>query len=233
MYGQFKNFKINENLYGKSLNRDWVARGVFPIHSAPLQSLQSQFRLPAAIREMSPRCSLKRVDEDSLFLLQWGAVRSKEEREKIKTREGGEEREGTPVVPHRPPQSPLYFSWLSLLRIAPHYLKTFPGTGYRMRNKTGPERAAAGLEIEPIQKLIRGFQPLMSFWPIVMAAFEIYGKIQRLPNFFFLAFFVYVSSKMLAVAFIWSVRKPCLRLLTVEAMASVAAVLLLEKLHRM
>ena len=34
MYGQFENFKINENLFGKPLNRDWVARVVFPIHSA-------------------------------------------------------------------------------------------------------------------------------------------------------------------------------------------------------
>ena len=51
MYGQFENFKINENLYGKPLNRDWVARGVFPINSA---SLQSQFRLPAAGRGNEP-----------------------------------------------------------------------------------------------------------------------------------------------------------------------------------
>ena len=28
MLGRFENFKINENLYGKPLNRDWVARGV-------------------------------------------------------------------------------------------------------------------------------------------------------------------------------------------------------------
>ena len=55
MCGQFENFKINENLYGKPLNRDWMARGVFPIHSA---LLQSQFRLPAAVPEMN---------EDSLF----------------------------------------------------------------------------------------------------------------------------------------------------------------------
>ena len=34
MCGQFENFKINENLFGKPLNRDWVARVVFPIHSA-------------------------------------------------------------------------------------------------------------------------------------------------------------------------------------------------------
>ena len=126
MLRRFENFKIKEYLYGKPLNRDWVAGGVFPIHSA---SLQSQFRLPAAGREMSPRGSLKRVDEDSLFLLQWGAVRSKKEREKIKTREGGEEREGTPFVPHRPPQSPFYFSSLSLLCTRSHYLKACPGTG--------------------------------------------------------------------------------------------------------
>ena len=42
----------------------WQEVYVLLIHSAPLQS---QFRLPAAVREMSPRCSLKRVDEDSLF----------------------------------------------------------------------------------------------------------------------------------------------------------------------
>ena len=64
MLRRFENFKINEYLYGKPLNRDLVTGGVFPIHSA---SLQSQFRLLAAGREMSPRCSLKRVDEDSLF----------------------------------------------------------------------------------------------------------------------------------------------------------------------
>lgn len=29
MYGQFENFKINENLFGKPLNRDWVAGVVF------------------------------------------------------------------------------------------------------------------------------------------------------------------------------------------------------------
>ena len=38
---------------------------------------------------------------------------------------------------------------------------------------------------------------------------------------FFVVFFVYMSSKMLALAFIWSVRKPRLRLLTVETIASV------------
>ena len=81
------------------------------------------------VGEMSSRCSLKRVDEDSLFLLQWEAVRSEKEREKIKTREGGEEREGMPVVPHRPPQSPFYFSSLSLLRTRPHNLEACLGTG--------------------------------------------------------------------------------------------------------
>ena len=38
---------------------------------------------------------------------------------------------------------------------------------------------------------------------------------------FFVVVFVYISNKMLAVAFIWSVRKPRLRLLTVETIASV------------
>ena len=33
-----KSSEINENLYGKPLNHDWVARDVFPIHLAPLQS---------------------------------------------------------------------------------------------------------------------------------------------------------------------------------------------------
>ena len=45
MLRRFENFKINQYLFGKPLSHDWVARGVFPIHSA---SLQSQFRLPAA-----------------------------------------------------------------------------------------------------------------------------------------------------------------------------------------
>ena len=113
-------------------------------------------------------------------------------------------REGTPVVPHCPPQSPFYFSLLSLLRTRPHYPKACPGKG--QDEEQDWTRKSGGLEIEPI----------------VMAAFEIYGKIQRLPNlFFFPAFFVYISSKMLVIAFIWSVRKRRFRLLTVEAMASV------------
>ena len=142
-----KSSEINENLYGKPLNHDWVARDVFPIHLAPLQS---QVRLLAAVREMSPRCFLKRVDEDNLFqaFRQWGAVRSKKEREEIKTREGGEGREGRPVVQHRPPQSSFYFSSLSFLPIPPHYLKACPGKG--QDEEQDWTRKSGGLEIEPI-----------------------------------------------------------------------------------
>ena len=69
--------------------------------------------------------------QEMFFLYIRRIRRSKEEREKITTREGvrGEEREGTPVVPHRSPQSPCYFSSLSLLRTRPHYLKACPGKG--------------------------------------------------------------------------------------------------------
>ena len=93
MYGQFENFKINENLFGNhSTVTGW---------------------------------------QELFFLYIRRIRRSKEEREKIKTREGvgGEEREGTPVVPHRSLQSPCYFSSLSLLRNRPHYLKACPGKG--------------------------------------------------------------------------------------------------------
>ena len=131
--------------------------------------------------------------------------RSKEEREKIKTREagGGEEREGTPVVPHRSPQSPCYFSSLFLLRTRPHYLKACPGKGWGTRLDSKERRIGN-------RAYYNG-----CFWNIRKNSMVVKFCI------FFVVFFVYISSKMLAVAFIWSVRKPRLRLLTVETIASV------------
>ena len=132
--------------------------------------------------------------------------RSKEEREKIKTREGvGERRERELLL------------YCTALPSPPAtFLAFFTSHPSSLSEGLPWERLGWGTRLDSKERRI-GNRAYYNgcFWNIRKNSMVVKFCI------FFVVFFVYMSSKMLALAFIWSVRKPRLRLLTVETIASV------------
>ena len=133
--------------------------------------------------------------------------RSKEEREKIKTREGGGGRGERGNACCTAPLSPVPLL-LFLAFFTSHPSSLSEGLPW--------ERLGWGTRLDSKERRI-GNRAYYNgcFWNIRKNSMVVKFCI------FFVVFFVYMSSKMLALAFIWSVRKPRLRLLTVETIASV------------